>query len=292
VKIHVIFTNRFDRKDIEEIDLANCVCGVIDTIRATSTIATILGCGGREVIVAGNKRQAFILKKIFNDYLLCGEEGGIAPKGFDYGNSPLEISNLDIKDRGFILMTTNGTQSIFKTSQCPAVFVLSILNMNYTVNTLIDYASNNKNDIALLCSGQKGKIAYDDVYTAGIAVKYLLTKPLRFEFSDSAKLAMTTALTDCDVINALEKSCSAISLRKVCSGEDIAFCSQLNKFKIAAKLHILNLKNIKAEEPYRTYLKNKKTKTNYEIAQLFVVRKYDTNKINLYQVQNKQYLQA
>jgi 2-phosphosulfolactate phosphatase len=279
VKIHVIFTNRFDSKDVKEVDLANCVCGVIDTIRATSTIATILGCGGREVIVAGNKRQAFIFKKIFNDYILCGEEGGLPPKGFDYGNSPLEISRLDVKDKGFIIMTTNGTQSIFKASQCPAVFVLSILNMNYTVDILIDYAFKNKNDIVLLCSGEKGKIAYDDVYTAGIAVKYLLTKPLRFEFSDSAKLAITTALADSDIINALEKSCSANSLRKVHIGsaEDIEFCSHLNKFKIAAKLHILSLKNIKAAESYRTYLKNKITKNNYKIDQLFVVRKYDTN---------------
>ena len=55
MKIHVIFTNRFDSKDQEEVDLKNCVCGVIDTIRATSTIATILGCGGKEVIIAGNE---------------------------------------------------------------------------------------------------------------------------------------------------------------------------------------------------------------------------------------------
>src|SRR3972149_1198523 len=164
-------------------------------------------------------------------------------------------------------MTTNGTQSIFKTSQCPAVFVLSILNMNYTVDNLIDYAFKNKNDMVLLCSGEKGKIAYDDVYTAGIAIKYLLTKPLRFEFSDSSKLSMTAALTDSDIINALEKSSSANSLRKVCSGEDIEFCSQLNKFKIAAKLYILSSKNIKAEENYRKYLKNKITKTTYKIDQ-------------------------
>jgi len=277
MKIHVIFTNHFDSKDIEEVDLTNCICGVIDTIRATSTIATIIGCGGREVIITGNKKQAFIFKKIFNDYILCGEEGGIAPKGFDYGNSPLEISNLDIKDKGFIIMTTNGTQSIFKARECFAVFVLSLLNMNHTIDTLINHAVDNKNDIVLLCSGEKGKIAYDDVYTAGIAVKYLLTKPLRFEFSDSAKLAMTAALTDCDVMNALEKSCSAISLRKVCSAEDIEFCSQLNKFKIAAKLHILSSKKINAEQSYTTYLKNKITKTTYKINQLFVVRKYDTN---------------
>lgn len=274
MKIHVIFTNRFDSKDIAEVDLKNCVCGVIDTIRATSTIVTILGRGGSEVIVAGNKKQAFIFKKIFKNYILCGEEGGLPPKGFDYGNSPLEISRMDVKDKGFIIMTTNGTQSIFKARECPAVFMLSVLNMNYAVDTLVDYAFENNNDIVLLCSGQKGKVAYDDAYTAGIAVKHLLTKPFKFEFSDSAKLAMTAAITDNDIINALEKSCSANSLRKVCSGEDIEFCSQLNKYKIAAKLHILSSKNIKAAESYKIYFKNKMTKTTYKIDHLFVVRKY------------------
>jgi len=277
MKIHVIFTNHFESKDIIEVDLKNCVCGVIDTIRATSTIVTILGCGGSEVIVAGNKRQAFIFKKIFKDYILCGEEGGLPPKGFDYGNSPLEISKLDIKDKGFIIMTTNGTQSIFKTIECPAVFVLSILNINYAVDTIVDYAFKNNNDIALLCSGEKGKVAYDDVYTAGIAVKHLLTKPLNFEFSDSAKIAMSAALIDTDIINALEKSCSANSLRKVCSGEDIEFCSQLNKYKIAAKLNILGSKDIKTSNSYRIYFNNKILKTSYKIDQLFVIRKYGIN---------------
>ncbi|MCL4417130.1 MAG: 2-phosphosulfolactate phosphatase, partial [Actinobacteria bacterium] len=280
VKIHVIFTNRFESREVAEVDLRNCVCGVIDTIRAASTIATIIGRGGKEVIIAENKRQAFIFKKIFTDYILCGEEGGLPPKRFDYGNSPLEISKPDFKDKGFIIMTTNGTQSIFKTRECPAVFILSILNMSYTVDTIVDYAARNQKDIVLLCSGEKGKIAYDDVYTAGIAVKYLLTKPLRFEFSDSAKLAMTVALTDSDVVNALEKSSSANSLRKVCLGDDIEFCSQLNKFKIAAKLYILNSKNIKSEKTYRIYFKNKITKTTYNIDQLFVIRKYDANKVN------------
>src|SRR4030042_3919594 len=159
MKVHVLFTNRVDSKGIEEVDLKSCVCGVIDTIRATSTITTILALGSSEVIIAENKRQAYILKKIFKDYILCGEEGGLPPAKFDYGNSPLEISKLDIKDRGFIMMTTNGTQSLLKTKECKAVFILSILNMNYSIDILTEYAFAHKNDIVLLCSGEKGKIA-------------------------------------------------------------------------------------------------------------------------------------
>ena len=124
MKVHVLLTNRFGPDDLGEVKLGNCICAVIDTIRATSTIAAMLGCGGESVIVAADKKQAFELKALFKDHLLCGEVGGLAPKGFDYGNSPVEISNLGIKGKNFILMTTNGTQSIFKVSECAEVFTL------------------------------------------------------------------------------------------------------------------------------------------------------------------------
>ena len=78
--------------------------------------------------------------------------------------------------------------SRFKTSQCPAVFALSILNMNYTVDTLINYAFKNKNDLALLCSGEKGKISLRRCLYSRYCSKVSPDKTLRFEFSDSAKL--------------------------------------------------------------------------------------------------------
>jgi 2-phosphosulfolactate phosphatase len=244
LKVHVILTNKFSPKSLIEIDIRNCVCAVIDVIRATSTIATMIGCGSKKVIISDNKIQAFKLKKVFTDYILCGEVGGLPPKGFDYGNSPLEISNLNIKSKNFILMTTNGTRSFFKVSNCKSVFPLSILNLNYTMDKIINLANKNNYDILFLCSGEKGKVTYDDAFTAGLAVKYLLTKPFSFSYSDSSKLVLSVAINESDIINAFEKSSSAHSLRNVGLGEDIYFCSQLNKYKIAAKLNILNIKEL------------------------------------------------
>ena len=244
MKVHVILTNKFSPESLIEVDIRNCVCAVIDVIRATSTIATMIGCGSKKVIISGDKIQAFKLKKVFTDYILCGEVGGLPPKGFDYGNSPLEISNLNIKSKNFILMTTNGTRSFFKVSNCKSVFSLSILNLNHTMDQIINLANKNNYDILFLCSGEKGKVAYDDAFTAGLAVKYLLTKPFSFSYSDSSKLVLSAAINESDIINALEKSSSAHSLRNVGLGEDIYFCSQLNKYKIAAKLNVLNIKKL------------------------------------------------
>ncbi len=234
MKVHVILTNRFVPEDLWQLKLKNCICAVIDTIRATSTISTMLGCGGESVIIAADKKQAFELKDIFKNHLLCGEVGGLAPKGFDYGNSPVEMSNLDIKGRSFILMTTNGTQSIFKVSECAEIYALSILNLNHALNCIIESALEKDCDILLLCSGEKGNIAYDDAYTAGLAVKYLLTRPYAFEFSDCAKLVLCASLSEFNILDALEKSTSARSLRAVNPGEkDIVYLGHLNRFKVA-----------------------------------------------------------
>ncbi|MCL4377378.1 MAG: 2-phosphosulfolactate phosphatase, partial [Actinobacteria bacterium] len=235
--VHVVLTNQFKPENLIEVDIKNCVCAVIDVIRATSTIATILGNGGKKIIITGNKKEAFKFKKMYDDYILCGEEGGLPPRRFDYGNSPLEISNLDIKNRNFIMMTTNGTQSFFKVEKCRNVFSLSILNLKYTLDCMLGVAKGSGCDILFLCSGEKGKIAYDDAFVAGLAIKYLLSQPYNLSFTDTSKLVLSTAISENDIVNALEKSYSAQSLRSIGLGNDIYFCSRLNKYQVAPVLN-------------------------------------------------------
>jgi len=245
LKVHVIFTNRFHPEDITEINLKNCICAVIDTIRATSTITTMLGCGGSSIIVAGSKSEAFKLKKVFSEYILCGEEGGVAPEGFDYDNSPLEISRIDCTGMDFILMTTNGTRSIFKVKECREVFAISLLNLNYTIDCMVDCALKDSSDILILCSGIKGEVSYDDTFNAGLCIKYMLKKPYKFEFTDSSKLVLSAALSEFDITGALEKSTSAKLLRLVSTGDDISFLSHLNKYRVAPRLNKINIREVK-----------------------------------------------
>ena len=245
MKVHVVLTNNFKSEEIAEIDKDNTVCAVIDTIRATSTIVTMIGCGANSVIIAEDKAEAFALKKIFPDYILCGEEWGLAPEGFDYGNSPVEVSGLDARGKDFILMTTNGTRSILRAADFSEVFIMSILNLNHVLDIITDNAKLNFYDILILCSGERNRIAYDDAYNAGLAVKYLLTRPFNFEYTDSARLVLSAALSEFDVGDALEKSSSARSLREVSNGEDISFLGRSNIYKVAPNLSRIEIKALK-----------------------------------------------
>ena len=232
--IDVALSNNFDPESLK-VDIENSVCAVIDVIRATSTIATLFGSGVKSIIVAGTLDEAYLLKKAFPDRLLCGEKGGLKPDGFDHGNSPLEFSTMDLSGRKAILKTTNGTVAFLKAAETPAVFSLAALNFRQTMEDVLDNALKNKRDILFLCSGEMGKIAYDDAYIAGLAAKYLLSKPHDFIYTDSAKLVLSAVIGDRSLTDALSKSTSAQSLRGVGLGDDIAFCSRLNGYNLTIK---------------------------------------------------------
>lgn len=269
MKVHVVLTNNFKKEEISEIDVNNSICAVIDTIRATSTIVTMIGCGANSVIIAENKVEAFELKKILPDYVLCGEEGGLAPKGFDYGNSPVEISGMDAAGKDFILMTTNGTRSVLRASDFREVFILSILNLNYALDVIASSVKLSFCDVCILCSGEHKRIAYDDAYNAGLAVKYLLTRPHNFEFTDSARLVLSAALSEFDLSDALEKSSSARALHEVSTGEDIPFLGRYNIYKVAPRLSKLDIREFKKANKI-----NQKAINNFSKDAIYVIKDY------------------
>ncbi len=233
--IDVLFSNRIN-KDTLAVEIEGSICIVIDIIRATSTISTILARGSTDVVVAKDKAQALALKKENSDFLLCGEEGGLPPAGFDYGNSPLELSGINMSGKTAILKTTNGTVSMYGVKNAAEVYCLSLLNLDYTISLVSKKIKKTGQDLLFVCSGEGGRVAYDDVFAAGLGIKGLLAKGLKCSYSDSSKVALGSAMAENNIVDALEKSTSARLLRGVGLGEDIGFCAQLNKYNTGAKL--------------------------------------------------------
>lgn len=182
-----------------------------------------------------------MIKKIFKDYLLCGEEDGIPPEGFDYGNLPLNFVNIDLSNTKIILSTTNGSVSFFKLMTCEYVFALSLLNLDYSLNVISNLAHNNEKDILLLCSGRKGHTTYDDVYTAGLAIKHL-SLLVDLEISDSAKIALEIVKhNSANILEAISNSESGQIVRNLGYLDDLAYCSKINELNTIPRLRVLEL---------------------------------------------------
>lgn len=242
MKVTVLLTNDFDDND-PHIDLSNRVCLVIDVIRATSTITAALGSGAEKVIISPSKDDAFKIKDYSKDVILCGEDKGLKIKGFDYDNSPLQLSRLDLSCKSAVIKTTNGTMSFIKARNAKNTFTLSILNLYYSINCALNFAIENHADILFLCSGILGMLSYDDAFVAGLGIKYLIEKGNDFELDDNAELVLNAASNEKDIFKAIMKSRSAKYALTLGLEDDIKFSSLLNKYNITGKMEIDNSNN-------------------------------------------------
>src|ERR1700730_11729301 len=85
---------------------------VIDVFRAFTTAAVALANGAIRVVMVGSVEEALALRDAGLGQICMGEVGGRAPDGFDFGNSPFEISTVDFRDKTIIQRTSAGTQGI------------------------------------------------------------------------------------------------------------------------------------------------------------------------------------
>ncbi|MCL4333445.1 MAG: 2-phosphosulfolactate phosphatase [Candidatus Thermoplasmatota archaeon] len=98
---------------------------VADIFRATSNIVTMLMRGASEIVPVDEVNRALLLKR--EGYILFGEENLNPIEGFDYGNSPVETSGLDLEGKKVVLKTTNGTGAIIRAGE--GTLIGSFLNI-------------------------------------------------------------------------------------------------------------------------------------------------------------------
>src|SRR3970282_1398695 len=88
------------------------VCVVIDVLRASTSLVTLVERGAGPIYIAPSVEDPRAAAPDVSGAAMGGEAGGLAPEGFDFGNSPVELSTADVRGRPVIFVTTNGTAAI------------------------------------------------------------------------------------------------------------------------------------------------------------------------------------
>ncbi len=117
---------------IKQVSLDNCaeVSGtvvVIDVIRAFSTAAYAFAAGALEILLVGTVEEALETRTMVPGAWVMGEVGGLKPEGFDFGNSPYEISLQDFSGRRLIQRTSAGTQGIVRSIRAERLLASSFV---------------------------------------------------------------------------------------------------------------------------------------------------------------------
>lgn len=215
------------------------VCIVIDALRATSTLATMFASGLRAVLVVGSLAEARREAAKRRGWLLCGEKRSLPPRGFDYGNSPIEFSRLDLRGQSAVFTTTNGTRALMRAAGCHAVFAGSMLNLSAVARAAEREVARNRAGLLIQCAGDFGGRAFDleDAFCAGAIVDLLARERQTVEVNDEAQAALRLYQSyDGSAIDAFRQGHHGIGLTRVGLGEDVDFCAQRDVYRVVPKL--------------------------------------------------------
>jgi 2-phosphosulfolactate phosphatase len=224
-------------------DSSNAQFVILDILRATSTIATTLAAGAREVRLfdsldaAREARTAF--PKTAGPVLLAGEKDCLRPPDFDLGNSPREHVTEKVGNATILLATTNGTRAATRAREAGAqqIFAASLLNASATANALVPQLDTTHT--ILLCAGTNGQIAQEDVIGAGAILFALLQKTYRTDlpFTDTAWLAYHAfAAVRARLPAALKLGQGGINVITAGLEDDIDHCAKLDALPTPIKI--------------------------------------------------------
>ena len=210
---------------------SNTVCIVIDELRASSTITTILDRGCSRLFVTAGLDAARRLARL-HDGLLAGERGGTAPRGFDFDNSPAALSRADLRGRVVILSTSNGTKVLGWVKDAPATLVGCLLNARACAEAAVDLAGSMGARIGIVCAGTLGVFALDDAVAAGVIVQDIVatigSRGGDYELTEAAVAAVQLRSSYADLVTPLQNSVAGRLLARLGTHDDVPFCARLD----------------------------------------------------------------
>ncbi len=164
MRLNVFFTPSaivFDESNLHDVYI------VIDVIRATTTMSVMFDQGAERILVASTVEEAREATRKVPGRLLCGERNVQPVPGFDYGNSPVQFSQVDLTGRELVMTTTNGTRAFYACPSDATRLAGSFYNAEAVALKALEMAKDKGGDMHLMCSGELDYFALDDAVCAG-----------------------------------------------------------------------------------------------------------------------------
>lgn len=197
---------------------------IIDVFRAFTVEPYIISNGAQKLIPVGNKEIAYDLKEKNNEYILIGERNGIKLPGFDYGNSPSQIENVDFSNKIVIHTTSCGTQGIVKAVNADEIITGSFVNASAIVKYI---KQNGYKDVSLVSLARLGEEPFSEDQLFAEYIKALLENNALDNFDKKiAELKNTSGAKFFDKTK-----------QDIFPEKDFYLCTEINKFNFVLKVN-------------------------------------------------------
>lgn len=135
---------------IEGAKAARGVAVIIDVFRAFTVEAWLAKNGAARIVAVGDQDIAYRYKEQHPDAVLVGERLGRILPGFDYGNSPSQLSAVDLTGKTVIHTTSAGTQGIANAGGADEILTGSLVNARAIARYL---KQRQPRQVSLVCMG-------------------------------------------------------------------------------------------------------------------------------------------
>ncbi|MGA8018588.1 MAG: 2-phosphosulfolactate phosphatase [Desulfobacterales bacterium] len=132
---------------------------IIDVYRAFTTAAVALQRGAARILLVDTPEAAFKLRREGRGDLCLGEASGIKVPGFDFGNSPLELSQAGVHGQTLIQSTSAGTKGVVAAGRVEALFAAALVNAEATVHAVL---ARRPSLVSLVAMGTNGTVRSDE----------------------------------------------------------------------------------------------------------------------------------
>ena len=152
---------------------------IIDVFRAFSTACYIMAAGAEKIITVEHVEDALNLKKMIKDPILLGERNERKVTGFDFGNSPSHILNVDFTGKTVIMTTSSGTRGILNAGLAEEIITGSFVNAEGVISYI---KKKNPSELSLVCMGYEGHTpTQEDTFFAEYVRDRLLGREVDFQ---------------------------------------------------------------------------------------------------------------
>ena len=147
---------------------------IIDVFRAFTTAAIAFDRGVERIILVAEVEEALALQRRGVGDVLMGEVDGAKPDGFDFGNSPHEISEADRADlsgKTVVQSTRAGTVGVAAASQAQRIYLGSLVVAEATVESI---KNENPELVSIIAMGDQAEIRNDEDEQCGLFLRNML----------------------------------------------------------------------------------------------------------------------
>jgi len=158
---------------------------VADILRATTAVCTAFKNGAEKLIPVSTVAEARKMKE--KGYIVAAEREGEKLDFADYGNSPFNFTEENVKGKTIVYSTTNGTSAMQMAGGASLVVIGSFINLS----SLCGWLNEKGMAVTVLCAGRKGRFCLEDAVFAGALCEKLIQTGNFYSACDSAFASMT-----------------------------------------------------------------------------------------------------